>query len=251
VSLLPDVWAKNTGGVDFSVNVTTHDGRQVARNISVNPGRRPADRRWQRFTLPVPVDREQDVTVALSTAVPAGGHGDHAWAIWGEPAIERRLRLAAIWARVRRRIGRARGIGLRATYQEWLAGSRTDNAAWFNAGWLWYFARRSGAWTKMRDDAERLPRPVISVITPVFNTDPRWLRACIESLSGRHIRTGNSVCATTPRRRQERGRCSMRKPTPESVWCASITIRIFPPRRMPRSASPRENSSHCSIMTTN
>ena len=36
----------------------------------------------------------------------------------------------------------------------------------------------------------RLRRPLVSVVTPVYNTDTRWLRACIESVR-RHIPTGS------------------------------------------------------------
>ena len=46
--------------------------------------------------------------------------------------------------------------------------------------WFQQHARRSG------DDGRQLGelryRPRISVITPVFNTDPRWLRRCVESV---------------------------------------------------------------------
>ena len=37
----------------------------------------------------------------------------------------------------------------------------------------------------MADEIDRLTyRPLISIITPVWNTDPRWLRACVESVRG-------------------------------------------------------------------
>ena len=38
---------------------------------------------------------------------------------------------------------------------------------------------------RMRAASESFPyRPLVSVVTPVYNTDARWLRACIESVKG-------------------------------------------------------------------
>ncbi len=183
VSLLPDVWQKNVGGVEFSTTVTTVDSRQTGHAIRVDPGRRSADRRWRRFALPVRVDREQEVTITLSTAVPAGERPDHAWAIWGDPAIEHPLPLAEILRTLRARVSRARGAGLGAIWREWASESQTDDAVSRYRAWFEPRILTPDALTKMRDDAERLPyRPVISVITPVYNTDPRWLIACIDSV---------------------------------------------------------------------
>jgi GT2 family glycosyltransferase len=42
---------------------------------------------------------------------------------------------------------------------------------------------------RMRDESTQFPyQPLVSIVTPVFNTDPRWLRACIESVRAQAYR---------------------------------------------------------------
>ena len=55
----------------------------------------------------------------------------------------------------------------------------------------------------MAEQAARFPyQPLISIITPVWNTDPRWLRAWSNRSVSRCTRDGSSAWPTMPRRRK-------------------------------------------------
>jgi GT2 family glycosyltransferase len=181
VSLLPSVWTKNTGGVRFSIELHTLDGVLLdSAHVDLRPGTRSADRRWRRVTAQANNPAPMDVRATLRTTVPDGGSNAWAWAVWGDPQIEHDRTLGGMMRIVRAQI-RERGIsgavlglyGLREPgeaglwYQRWVGANTPD----------------STALARLRADVAGLPRqPLISVVMPVFNTDPRWLRRAIESV---------------------------------------------------------------------
>jgi O-antigen biosynthesis protein len=60
--------------------------------------------------------------------------------------------------------------------------------------WLARYTPSPTDLARMSADAERLAyRPLISIITPVYNTNPRWLRACIASVQ-RQVYTNWQLC---------------------------------------------------------
>ncbi|MEO7274563.1 MAG: glycosyltransferase, partial [Vicinamibacterales bacterium] len=49
--------------------------------------------------------------------------------------------------------------------------------------WVTRHTRKAEALAALAAEAQALPQqPLISIVTPVYNTDPKWLRACIESV---------------------------------------------------------------------
>src|SRR5436190_3794541 len=54
-ALLPDVWDRNTGGVQFTVSVEGASGLHASSTLVVSPGTRPADRQWRRLTVALPI----------------------------------------------------------------------------------------------------------------------------------------------------------------------------------------------------
>ena len=180
-SLLPSVWTKNTGGVRFTLELHTLDGVLLeSAHVDLRPGTRSADRRWRRVTAqannPVPME----VRATLRTTVPDSGSNAWAWAVWGDPQIEHDRPLGDMIRIVRAQI-RERGVsgavlglyGLRDPgeaglwYQRWVGANTPD----------------SSALATLQADVASLPRqPTVSVLMPVFNTDPRWLRRAIESV---------------------------------------------------------------------
>jgi len=179
--LLPTVWTKNTGGVRFLLEVETGDGRPIGRaHQDVYAGTRSADRRWRRLSVRVGNRDAVDVKVTLRTTIPDGRNSAWAWAAWGDPQIEYDRGPGDMWKVLREQL-RARGLvgavlglyGLRDPgqtglwYQRWIA-EHTPNRA---------------ALASLAAEIEPLAlQPKISVVMPVFNTDPRWLRATIESV---------------------------------------------------------------------
>jgi GT2 family glycosyltransferase len=180
-SLVPEVWTKNTGGVRFAIAVHALDGALLGEGrMDSRPGTSSADRRWRRLSVPVGNREPAEVRVTLHTSVPEGRSSAWAWSVWGDPQIERDRGLLEMLRAIRAQLaerglaGAVLGLyGLRDPgetglwYQRWVAEQTPDRPA------LEALAREVAA----------LPRqPLISVVMPVFNTDPRWLRRAVESV---------------------------------------------------------------------
>lgn len=100
-----------------------------------------------------------------------------------EIAGERRRPRAEVIAAIRRVLRRLVKSGPRAAVRELRASSAADEAVAAYDRWIARHTPGAADLARMREESERLPyRPLISLITPVYNTDPRWLRACIDSV---------------------------------------------------------------------
>ncbi|HEX9366519.1 MAG TPA: glycosyltransferase, partial [Vicinamibacterales bacterium] len=183
-ALLPDAWPRNTGGVEFTLTVTaTATGAGASDARVVNPGTNPEDRRWRELRVRAPVDREQPITIALTTSVPPGAATDHAWAIWGDPAVTRRRPRGEVIEALTRAVATAARRGPRAAVRELRADARLDERTAAYRRWARAHAPGAAALATMTSGQATLPyRPLISIITPVYNTDPAFLRACIASV---------------------------------------------------------------------
>ncbi len=183
-TLIPAVWDRNAGGVAFEVEAH-RDGVCARAERFVQPSRRWTDRRWipLRVTLPPSREPRGDVEIVLRTKLPASGDSAHAWAAWGDPAVEWplggahvRAAATAFWQRVReaglrdtvRQLREGRGGGSHALYVEWMASHTPGPEA------LARMAVDQASWPR---------RPLISVITPVYNTPPALLRAAVGSVT--------------------------------------------------------------------
>jgi len=178
--LMPDAWKENAGGVVFELEARTANGEAISRAARrVNPRRR-RDRRWRRLAISLPADAPSALQIVLRTRVPPGAGPAHAWAVWGDPEIARKRspgdRVRTAWHALRtygmggvyRRIRSAGGPPTnQQRYSEWIA-RNTRGASGLAA-----LAGEIATWPL---------QPRISIITPVYNTDPVWLRACIESV---------------------------------------------------------------------
>ena len=183
-SLLPDAWPKNTGGVQFTIAVTERTtGKTASATLVVNPGGRPGDRRWRRLRVAIPVERAGDVSIAFATQVPPGAAPDHAWAIWGSPCVERPRPRAEVNRARAAALGTALRHGPRAAVRELQASALVDERTAGYRRWAQAQAPDAAALAAMTAEGAALARrPLVSVITPVYNTDPRVLRACIASV---------------------------------------------------------------------
>jgi GT2 family glycosyltransferase len=183
-SLLPDVWPKNTGGVAFTIRVTV-DGtdRAASATLVASPGVRDEDRRWLPLQVQVPLDAVRPVTIELSTAVPDGAAVEHAWAVWGDPAIVRRRPIGEVATALAGALGAARSGGARAAVRHITSIAGLDRRTVAYRRWARDHSPDARALARMAAEAARLEyQPVISIITPVYNTDPAFLRACIASV---------------------------------------------------------------------
>lgn len=184
-ALLPDVWSKNSGGVAFTIAVTVPaTGATASETLVLNPGRRPGDRRWRPLRVAIPIERDDEVSIAFATRVPEGASPDHAWATWGDPRVERPHSRADV-SRARAAFVRtALRHGPRAAARELQASALLDERTAAYRRWAQAHAPDPAALAAMAAECAGFARrPLVSVITPVYNTDPRWLRACIASVA--------------------------------------------------------------------
>ena len=180
-ALMPDVWTKNSGGVRFRVTVQIDGRAHRSASWVIDPAGRPSHRRWRRVSLSLSGAAGREIDLTLETTLPEGAGPAHAWAIWGDPVILERKPVGEI---VRRQASVIKAIGLKASvrrYARLLRGHSVD-AAHYDS---WFRQHRDAG-----RDADRIRRsietfdyrPCISLITPVFNTDPRWLRRLVDSV---------------------------------------------------------------------
>ncbi|MEO8519727.1 MAG: glycosyltransferase [Acidobacteriota bacterium] len=205
ICLLPEVWKKNEGGVVFTAAVTA--GVQTSqREWVLNPGARPADRRWVHVRLPLSAYAGRDVEITLSTGLAAGAGPGHAWAAWGDPVLLERKRAADV---VRRQAQVVKALGLRGAARRYArllrSGAHGQAAPFVYDAWFKQQALASPE-ELMRRLAACAYRPRISVVTPVFNTDPKWLRHCVDSVRAQRY-TDWELClgddgSTNPRTRE-------------------------------------------------
>jgi GT2 family glycosyltransferase len=177
----PAAWGRFRSELTFTVTASCPATAWVeSRTLTVNPSRFVADRAWRPLSIDLPDSSCPELLVTLETT---GGPDGMAWSLWGEPRIEwsrpreerRRLRNAA-WTRLRDHGPRAVVADLRsrehgelvaATYRRWIEQHSPSNADLI----------------RMRERVAAFEwRPLVSIITPVYNTEPRWLRAAVESV---------------------------------------------------------------------
>ncbi len=185
-ALSPDVWPEHPPRVEFraTVEIPSVEWTQSS-TISIDPGATWTDRRWHRLAIELPpADASAvDVVVTLSTNVPAGSNVGNAWALFGEPRFEWRRQPAEVRRSLATFASRVRSHGLRQSLELLkVVGISSQDAEAFPR-WVAKHTRDAAALEALRLEVAALPRqPRISIVTPVYNTDPRWLRAAIESV---------------------------------------------------------------------
>ncbi len=123
---------------------------------------------WRELRLPLPPVCAGEISVALVADAPAGSG---AAALWGDPMLERRRTAAEIAAAA---MAAVRLLGPRRVLQRTAAAAGREEDTERYRHWL--------ATRAPQTPAAAPSGPVVSVLTPVFNTDPVWLRRCIESV---------------------------------------------------------------------
>lgn len=185
-ALSPQVWQDHPPRVEFTiaVQVPSVDWRRDV-TLSIDPGSVWTDRRWHPVSIELPpVDGAIiDAVVTLSTRVTGGASIDSAWAIFGEPRFEWKRATAE----VRRSIAifgqRLRTTGLRSTLDLLKTAGITSADADAYPRWVARHTPGDADLETLAGEVAALPhQPTISVVVPVYNTDPQWLRACIESV---------------------------------------------------------------------
>jgi GT2 family glycosyltransferase len=194
-ALSPQVWQERPPRIDFTIVVqvpapatgSDRKDREWRREVtvSIDPGAIWTDRRWHTVSIDLPAtDRPSlDVVVTLSTRVGAGAGVDNAWAVFGEPRFEWRRSPAEMRRSISILASRLRTNGLRSSLELLTTAGITTHDAEAYPRWVVRHTRTEVELATLAQEIAALPyQPLISVIVPVYNTDPQWLRACIESV---------------------------------------------------------------------
>ncbi|HET7218703.1 MAG TPA: glycosyltransferase [Vicinamibacterales bacterium] len=182
LALLPDAWARNSGGVRFAATIRVDGHLQRSFRWVIDPRRKSRHRRWYPVSVPIPASQGRSIELTLETTLPPGATAAHAWAIWGDPTILERKDLGAI---ATRQIGVIRAIGLKGTVRRYarILRGRPVNVEVYDS---WFRQQRKATLDteRIRRTIDAFPyRPRVSLITPVYNTDPRWLQRLVESVA--------------------------------------------------------------------
>jgi O-antigen biosynthesis protein len=185
-AVAPNAWQHDPGPIDFRVRLEMPaTGWSATVERQLDPARRYTDRRWHGIAIPLPAHDGPalDILVTLETRVPPGGRTGYAWALFGDPRFEWRRPALEVRRSIRAFAHRLRTDGPRATLAVLARSRSADEEAAQYTQWVSTHTRSDADLATLAVEVATLPRqPLISVVTPVFNTDPRWLRACIESV---------------------------------------------------------------------
>jgi GT2 family glycosyltransferase len=183
LALLPDVWAQNTGGVAFKVSIAV-DGRPVRSRVRrIDPGLVRAHRAWVPMAVRFPPAPGGTVELTLETITPEDASPQYGWAIWGGPTIADRRGTREMASH---HLGLVRKLGIGGAarhYVGMLRGSAAQHFAIYDA---WF--REQALAAKRTPEALQAElnalatRPVISILTPVYNTPPDLLRRLVQSV---------------------------------------------------------------------
>jgi GT2 family glycosyltransferase len=186
VGVSPRMWRERPSPIEFTIEIRSLSGqwtRSARRTVDVT--RRVTDRRWHRLSIDIPAEVNrygQDVAVTLSAVVASAASTDGAWAVFGEPRMERRRPVAEVRRSVAAFVSRARHAGIVSALRVARDASAAQDAERY-AKWCSSTAPTAADLERMAEEAGGLAfQPRIDIVTPVYNTDPKWLRACIESV---------------------------------------------------------------------
>ena len=169
-------------GAKFSVAVRSDDHDRVLMRIPIKPSVNGNLRGWRRVKLDLDQFSDREVTLFLTAEVNRAE--DSGVLGWGNPRILRKRGAREYYANVRSRLaqggikallqsiravlkGQSDPLSLFAEYPRWLRDHSPTREQLAKAG---------------RCAAGFRYQPVISILTPTFNTDPVILQSCIQSV---------------------------------------------------------------------
>jgi GT2 family glycosyltransferase len=178
----PSAWGRNRSGVEFELTASCPaTGWTATRSRLVNPTARWRDRAWRPLAIDLPREVCSELHVTLVTR--CAGHSLQAWALWGEPRLEWPRSASDRFRLVRAAASRLRRHGPRAVLAELRDLRQFESTAAAYQRWVADHMLSDADLARARDEARQLSwQPLVSVIVPVYNTDPAWLRAAIASV---------------------------------------------------------------------
>jgi len=173
-SVLSDNLPAN-GAMEFTVAASA-GSHSCARRTTLRITPRP---RWHRLRLKLPPEPDGPLVVTLSTRWAGASHGA-VRAVWGDPCLEHRWPVSGLlrdaWAALC--VMGVQGTLRRLTVAAWDDRQTEEYRRWLEAN----APGEEGLRRMGQHVLEFAYRPTISILTPVRDTDPTWLRGCIESV---------------------------------------------------------------------
>jgi GT2 family glycosyltransferase len=185
-ALSPQVWQDHPPPVAFTIAVAVPAREwQHETTITIDPGARWTERRWHPIAIELPPSEEasMEVIVTLSTRVDSTAGVGNAWALFGEPRFEWRRSQDDVRRSIATFARRLRTDGVRNSLELLRSAGIAAHDGEAYSRWVARNTRTPAELAQLAADVAALPhQPLISLITPVYNTEPRWLRACIDSV---------------------------------------------------------------------
>lgn len=186
IAVSPHVWRERPPAIVFRLEVRSEArGWSSAVERRLDVASRIPDRRWHtlRISLPDDIEEGSDILVSLATTVPAGGSTEHGWAVFGEPRLERRRAPGEVKMTLRGFASRVRRQGIGGALHVARDAAAATSVAQAYAAWCATHTPSDEDLSAMAREVESFAvKPRFTVVMPVYNTDPAWLRAAIESV---------------------------------------------------------------------
>jgi glycosyltransferase involved in cell wall biosynthesis len=174
----------DTHMIEFVATVQSNrSSRELTKRLRMNVGRTSRARRWRKLVLDLQNRNAQEFELTLTIHMDSKSQAVNPSAFWGEPRLEWRRPRGEVHAALRatRRLAyRGSLIAAARTLHGYLS-ERSDPSLY--QLWLREHSLSPARIAEMQEGSASLGyRPLVSVVTPVYNTDARWLRGCIESV---------------------------------------------------------------------
>jgi GT2 family glycosyltransferase len=181
--LSPDA-PPDPNGIEFVATVRAGGASpELTARLHLTPPATARNCRWHKLVLDIQNRETQTIELTLTIRTESRLYAVKPWALWGEPRIE--------WCRPKEELrgilhdtGRLLRRGRLMAAARMLHGRLSEGLHPYGYQlWLRERSLSPAAIVEMRQRSASLTyRPLVSVVTPVYNTDARWLRACIESV---------------------------------------------------------------------
>jgi O-antigen biosynthesis protein len=183
VALLPEGRQADRAGIVFTVTISR---RTSGRTHTITGRVRPTQAaRWIDLScaVPPPADAaDTAATLRVQTSIPPDGSSAWAWAVVGAPTMDVPRSLRELTTITRTFVSRVRHEGWPAAWSTAHARLRPVEAEPYTI-WLQRNEPTPSALQQQREVSRTwTDRPLVSIITPAYNTQPDWLRECYASL---------------------------------------------------------------------
>jgi GT2 family glycosyltransferase len=181
-AMLPGEWDASDHALEFRATVQVGSSSQTTVSRLIRPSVRWSDRRWRKLTVAISHSVEGPAVILLETRASQEA-GRPVAAAWGDLTLAWPRSFAERKALALGAVRRLREWGVRGAIAYARGRRRVDDQAAAYARWVSQRHLDGPALEAIRAAVDALPyRPLISVITPVHNTAPRVLTACLESV---------------------------------------------------------------------